>query len=619
VPDADLKHSLTRQVFPAMLAQAEGTDRPAVLRCFLLLIARLMAGARGLLPHGGGDLPSDLAGALDVALAALDTIDWRGVDVRLLGDLYTGLMADRQGRGSYYTPTPLAADVTHRTILPVLDECASPGDVTSLRILDPAMGSGHFLIAAGALIAGWLAERAQLSDADARRAALGCLYGIDRDPTAAELAAISLWLWAEHPGVRPADLRDRLVCGDALLDDDPLPGAPSEFDAVIGNPPFASAFTRARARDADARREALHSRYRTARGSFDLAVPFVERALGLCRPGGRCGLVLPNKLLSAYYARTLRGWVAERAIIEALVDWTQYRPFEAEVYPVTCVFRREPPQPGEPLCVYRAGDDVDTPAPIWRGTQADLHGTPGAVWSGVLDPAWGVLCGCLAGTIPLGEVATLSGGLVVREAYNLRPAIYDALPGPVPPDAFKLLTSGLIRRYHSLWGRTPARYLKRSYRRPAVPADVLSARRQRQASGPKIVVAGMGRDLRALVDHGTAQASVATTIIIEAAWPSGALCAVLNSRLVSRLYRALFGGLALNNGYLRFTRRELSLLPVPDLPADDPRLARLDALAARIAKADAPDASALDDEIEALVCALYGVDRSALAGDDQPV
>jgi hypothetical protein len=100
---------------------------------------------------------------------------------------------------------------------------------------------------------------------------------------------------------------------------------------------------------------------------------------------------------------------------------------------------------------------------------------------------------------------------------------------------------------------------------------------------------------------------VSTTIIPGAAWPLGALGAVLNSEIVARLYRALFGGLALAGGYLRFGQRELALLPVPDVPAGDPRVARLDALAADMARADTLARADLDAQIDALVGELYGV------------
>jgi hypothetical protein len=467
------------------------------------------------------------------------------------------------------------------------------------------MGAGHFLIAAAETLAG---------DAPpAARWEMVCkLVGVERDPFAAELARISLWLWAGHPDTSSNKLTGRLLCADALLDGDLAGRLPERIDAVVGNPPFASVFTRARS-DAGLR-AALQARYETAVGSFDLAVPFVERAVTLCREGGRVGLVLPNKLLAADYAAALRAWLAERVSVEAIVDVTGDSPFEAGVYPVVLVLAPGSPPADGPLAIYQVIDGRDDLVRLRRGTQSDLRGAPGGVWSGALDPGWDVLRRCLPGTVPLGDVAALSAGLTVGEAYDLRPRVVDAGPGPLPSDAARLLTSGLIHRHVSLWGRRDARYLKRRFSRPFVPLGALPARRRAHACAEKLIVAGLGRRPRVVHDRGMAQASVSTVVILEADWPLGALCAVLNSALVARLYRALFGGLALSGGYLRFGQRELALLPLPDLPADDPRIPRLSALAARYTRADALIRSDLDAKIDALVCDLYGLDPTDLDG-----
>lgn len=618
-PGTGLRAALRDDVFPALAGAAGPQGQPAALRALLRLLAGQMAAARGLtLPEGAlGGADGLPAGALAVASQRLAALDAGSADVRLPGLLLADLAADPRASGRYYTPPEVARLVAEWTVGPLP---AGP----SIRIIDPAMGSGHFLLAAGEVAAAGLHTGSpEMPLAESRWRAAGCLWGIERDPLAAELARLTLWLWAceagraGSPGDLWHDLQARLTCADALLAD-----APGDFDAVVGNPPYASVFTRAQANDGQ--REALQTRYVTASGSYDLAVPFVERAVGLCRIGGRVGLVLPNKLLAADYARTLRGWLGERVSIEAMVDYSAAQPFTASVYPVALVLRVEPPQPEGELAVYRADGRGDAPRCIRRGRQADLRGAPGEVWSGALDPAWEALRACFEGTIPLGEVAALTAGLTVAEAYALLPRVVDAPPGvkpgraglpdslrgelhALPPDAVRLVTSGLIDRHRSRWGTVAARYLKRCYQRPVVMLDALPPRRREQALTRKIVVAGLGLRPRAFLDHGHAQASVATTVVIPQGWPPGALCAVLNSALVARLYRALFGGLALAGGYLRFGKRELARLPLPDLPPGDARLQRLDALAVEMARADHLARPDLDAQIDGLVNALYGV------------
>lgn len=603
--DRSLRCVLCEQVFLPVLASNESSPRQAILLAFMRHIAHHMAESRGLLSP---DVSPESVNQLIPGFPPLNDISWQDVDIQLLGDLYTDLIGDQRPSGSYYTPPTLAQVVGRQTLLPLLED-RNPQD--SMRVLDLAMGSGHFLLAAGEIISEWIQTcHPDMAPAEARWAATDCLYGADSEPDAVELARLSLWLWAGLPGTTPAMLGKNLVCGDALLDDDLFHAIPTPFDAVIGNPPYASVFTRARSHCGSQRTE-IQARYQTASGSFDLSVPFVELALSLCRMGGRCGLVLPNKLLAASYARSLRTWILKRATIEAIIDYTRQQLFDADVYPVVCIIRRQKPHPGDTVSVYLGGGV--TPLTLLRqGSQVDLGESPGTVWSVVFDPAWDELRKCLEDTIPLGETATLTSGLTVGEAYDLRPAVRGASPGIRLEDAYRLVTSGLIRRYHTVWGKTPARYLKQTYRRPIIPADALPPRRREQAASTKIIVCGMSKYPTAVVDEGMMQASVATTVIMETRWPLGALCAVLNSRLMARLYRALFGGLALSGDYLRFGKRELSLLPLPDVPVDDPRITELDELAGRMARANESERHAIDAQIDTLIYELYHIDPAIL-------
>lgn len=581
-----------------MLTQA-GSTTPAedVLRQMLLALARQMASTRG--------QDSSCIKAGQLVSGDLQGIDLSEMDVTLLGDVYTALMPDRHRRGCYYTPDKLAECVA-RQVIPH----ASPLP----RILDPAMGSGHFLLAAARVIAEQIRERdPEQSTAQVQWAAVQCLHGVDSDPMAVELAAISLWLWAACPGTIPAMLSGRLVRGDALLDDLWKGELAPPFDVVVGNPPYASAITRARG-TSPATRSALSSRYQTARGSFDLCVPFVERAVKLCKQGGRCGLVVPNKLLSADYARPLRDWLARQVSVEAIFDASRQNPFTASVYPAAVILRSLPPFPQDELaiCRWTNGETQPAPKPLRRATQADLHAAPGQSWSAVLDPDWDMLRRCWEEAIPLSELATLAGGLTVSEAYALRPAVFDAPEEDLPQDTFRLLTSGLIRHHTTNWGQRPARYLKTTYQRAAIGAGALSPHRRSQAAAHKIIVAGMGKTPRAVVDYGQAQASVSTTIILDAQWPPGALCAVLNSRLMGRVCQAIFGGLALGGGHMRFGKPELAHIPLPDIDVSDPRLARLDVLAGQRALASAAEeVEPVEAKIEALVYNLYRLDKNS--------
>ncbi|NEA95400.1 N-6 DNA methylase [Actinospica acidiphila] len=135
----------------------------------------------------------------------------------------------RKGSGSYYTARPLAHFVVGETLRPLLQE-ATPEDILNLRICDPAMGSGAFLVpAVHQLTEAYgeaLAREGELPDHkldDAERAAYRrlvverCIYGVDLNPMAVELAKVSLWLTTAAAGKPLSFLDAHLRCGNAVI------------------------------------------------------------------------------------------------------------------------------------------------------------------------------------------------------------------------------------------------------------------------------------------------------------------------------------------------------------------------------------------------------------------
>ena len=135
----------------------------------------------------------------------------------------------RKATGTFYTPQPIADYLVRRTLNPLTRD-ATPDRILRLRVVDPAMGSGAFLVAAcrylaleyeqalvreGSCHPGDLDEtvRIQIRRTIAER----CLYGVDVNPMAVQLARLSLWL-ATLAADRPLSFLDhRLQAGDSLL------------------------------------------------------------------------------------------------------------------------------------------------------------------------------------------------------------------------------------------------------------------------------------------------------------------------------------------------------------------------------------------------------------------
>lgn len=183
---------------------------------------------------------------------SLGRINWRDMGPEELGSVYESLLeltpdisadgrrfawagADesrgnaRKTSGSYYTPDSLVQELLDSALEPVIRQrIAGATDpqvaLLSITVCDPACGSGHFLLGAARRLATHLAQlRAEgTPSGDDFRHALRdvvthCIFGVDRNPMALELARTSLWLEAMTPD-RPLGFLDHhLQCGDALL------------------------------------------------------------------------------------------------------------------------------------------------------------------------------------------------------------------------------------------------------------------------------------------------------------------------------------------------------------------------------------------------------------------
>lgn len=180
-------------------------------------------------------------------------VNWRAMETEELGSVYESLLelqpqlgddgktlvfasdaAEQKGNqrkttGSYYTPDSLVQALLDTALDPVLDrteaEADGPGKaLLELSVIDPACGSGHFLLAAARRIATRLARiRAEgtPSLADFRHAlrdvARSCIHGVDRNPMAVELTKVALWIETIDPGLPLGFFDAQIRCGDALL------------------------------------------------------------------------------------------------------------------------------------------------------------------------------------------------------------------------------------------------------------------------------------------------------------------------------------------------------------------------------------------------------------------
>jgi hypothetical protein len=179
-------------------------------------------------------------------------VNWRDMETEELGSVYEGLLEltprltqdgrgfafaegletkgnERKKTGSYYTPDSLVQALLDSALDPVLDRVESeaqdaPTALLDVSVIDPACGSGHFLLAAARRIAtrvarlrtGGVASAADYRHA-LRDAVRCCIHGVDRNPMAIELARVALWIETVEPGKPLGFLDANLRVGDSLL------------------------------------------------------------------------------------------------------------------------------------------------------------------------------------------------------------------------------------------------------------------------------------------------------------------------------------------------------------------------------------------------------------------
>ncbi len=226
-------------------------------------------------------------------------------------------------------------------------------ELARVRVLDPACGSGAFLIEAFDQLHGTYAEAVErladlrqsgdwsLFDPD-RTILQQNLFGVDLNEEAVEIARLSIWVKTAQRGKVLADLDHNIRVGNSVVADTALDArafdwaasfpevfAQGGFDVVVGNPPYVRGDYLTRFK------QHFVERYRTSHGSADLYVYFFEQGLRVLRPGGYLAYIVTNKWLKAEYAEPLRRYLTEAAWPEQIIDLGHARQVfpDADVFP----------------------------------------------------------------------------------------------------------------------------------------------------------------------------------------------------------------------------------------------------------------------------------------------
>jgi len=390
----------------------------------------------------------------------------------------------RKAGGVYYTPSYIVDYIVKHTVGKLLED-KTPQDVAGLTqtwkpsktarplaILDPACGSGSFLLGAYQYLLDWHLEYYamdirkwstgkepriyqdrrgawRLATSERKRILLANIHGVDIDPQAVEVTKLSLLLRvlegesAEtlgkqfnlfHERALP-DLDGNIKCGNSLIGPDFYQGRQTDFDqeenyrinafdwntefpdimknggfdAVIGNPPYIRIQTMKEWAPIEV--EFYKQAYRAAAaGNYDIYVVFIEKGLSLLNQSGCLGFICPHKFFNAKYGEGVRRVIAEGNHLEHVVHFGDQQVFAGATTYTCLLFLTASPSKFAEYTRVKTLDD-------WlHGNDIPVSKLPA---SAITPGEWGFLVGqsrnlysrLAEGSTTLGQIAKLFVGL----------------------------------------------------------------------------------------------------------------------------------------------------------------------------------------------------------------
>lgn len=363
-------------------------------------------------PHLSEQIKIDsevLAGIIDRLYPPKSPYRFDVIGVELLGSIYERYLGStirpkakrvfveekpevRKAGGVYYTPQYIVDYIVKNTVGKVI-EGKTPKQIEKIRILDPACGSGSFLIGAFQYLIDYhvryLVEHPKeaqvhplfpdlmkgdngeprLSVVRKARILRNNLFGVDIDPQAVEITMMSLYLKAlegERSQLPPKhhllpELKYNIICGNSLIGpdiykDEQLGFFGDEererinafdwdsessgfgrimyrggFECVIGNPPYVRQETLSDWKDY------FRQHYAAFDGVADLYAYFMEKDIKALKAGGRAGIIVSSSFMHTEFARPLRSFIRDSVAVVRIVDFGGLAVFENAKDTYVCI------------------------------------------------------------------------------------------------------------------------------------------------------------------------------------------------------------------------------------------------------------------------------------------
>ncbi len=307
--------------------------------------------------------------------------DFSAIPVDILGNIYEQYLgsilrksqkttkivekhAHRKEQGIYYTPNYIVDYIVRNTILEYA-KSKSLDEILDMKVLDPACGSGSFLIKAYSILLDIVENRLKKGEfskkwqsfknysgrltLNQRIAVLtSCMHGVDLDTKAVEIAQLNLLLKLlegetketlsnvkEVKKLLPM-LTANIKCGNSLIDDEKVSDKAFKweeqfkdiiksggFDVVIGNPPYI------RIQTLDKKQvDYFNKKYESPEKNYDIYILFIEKGFKLLKEDSILGLILPHKFFQGENGKNIREFIYKNKALHRIVDFGTNQVFE---------------------------------------------------------------------------------------------------------------------------------------------------------------------------------------------------------------------------------------------------------------------------------------------------
>jgi len=533
------------------------------------------------------EIPVDLLGSIYEQY--LGTI-LRGTEKRVKLDLVSG---KRKKMGIYYTPSYIVDYIVKNTIGEYCNN-KSLDEVLNIKIVDPACGSGSFLIRAFQELINIAEERLKKGEKSKKykhafqdlkeKLTLGekatilknCIYGVDLDEKAVELAQLNLLLkileeeTRETKNKRLPNLLKNIRNGNSLISDSGYDKAfnwkaqfpevfqNGGFEVVVGNPPYVNAISLTRTLGKEVKNY-WKNKYFSAKGTYDIYILFFEQSFNICKEGGFVSFITPNKWLSAPYGIALRELILKNYKLIRILDLSRVQVFsDPSVYPIISIIKKSKSTKEYSIVSEKIFSEDLNDKKEYNVSSKNLDVLPKYIWGAILSDKISILQKIFNKSKPLEEVSIVRATSTASEADEYSKYINSKNKG-IP-----IINTGTIDRYATTYGIKKFRNKGEGLQKPFLDISKISDMRKKLYQTPKIIVAKLALFIEGFIDVKGGYASINTNCIHSPKMDLSlkSLAGIINSKLISFVYSEIFSGLKMSGGYFQFQAPQLRVLPI---------------------------------------------------------